>query len=323
MRILIICALFIFYSSFSVAQSADTVPCGKTTVFIGSPAGSNTDLLGRQAVQKLSEQTGEILIIINRPGATGIIANETVAKAKPNGCTLLIAPWSSTTVMPHMRLKLPYDPLKDLVPVVQIARFGYVLVSHPSVPANSIKGLIRVGKKNPGSLVFGSTGIGSGYHLAAELFSSMAKVQILHVPYSGGNAPVLKDILGGHIDLMFAGAVVVQPLVQAGKLRVIAATGLTRNAMFPRVPTFDESGLPGYEVTGWIGVFVPKATPSNVVESLNKTITGVFNNLEMQALWKSQDVEFRPNTPSEFANTFRDFYDRNGKLIRKIGIKPE
>lgn len=323
MRSSIVCAIFVFCSSLGIAQQTIAMPCNKTDVFIGSPAGSNTDLLGRQVIQKLSEQTGETFVITNRPGATGIIANDTVAKARPNGCTLLVAPWSSTTVMPHMRQTLPYDPLNDLVPVIQIAKFGYVLVSHPSVPANSIGDLIRLGKKNPVSLVFGSTGIGSGYHLAAELFSSMANVQILHVPYGGGNTPVLKDILGGHIDLMFAGAVVVQPFVEVGKLRIIAVTGLTRNALFPHIPTIDESGLPGYEVTGWIGIFVPKGTPSSVVESLNRRIGTVFNAPEMRALWKNQDVEFSPNTPMEFATIFRDSYDRNGKLIRKIGIKPE
>ena len=297
--------------------------CEKITMMIGAPAGSNTDLLGRQVLQKISEKTGETFVVVNRAGAVGLMANEAVARAKPDGCTLLMASFSSMTIMPHMRLRMPYDPQNDLVPVLQLAKFDYVLVSHPSVPVRSVQDLVRIGKKAPGVLNFGSTGVGSGFHLAAELFAIMADIRILHVPYGGGSAPVLKDILGGHIDVMFASGLVVEPYVKAGRLRMLGTTGRTRNSMYSGIPTIDEAGVRGYEMSGWIGIFAPKGTPPSMAESINRTFQDTLNTQAMRTLWKNQDVEYTTNSPAEFAKIVRDAYRSNGELIRKTGIKPE
>ena len=304
------------------AASAQAYPVKPVRVVLGFPAGTNVDVLVRPVAQKMSEGLGQQVVVDNRAGATGIIANEFVAKAAPDGYTLLGAPGSSITASPHLHRKLPYDSLKDLVPVAQISAFPNILVVNPVVPAKNVKELIALARSRPGQLTFGSSGNGSAFHLAGELFKSMAKVDMLHVPYKGGNQALL-DVVAGRIDLLFYSLAISQPQIKAGKVRALAVTGLKRDALMPELPTLDESGLRGYDVTGWHGFFVPAGTPREIVERLNAVVAKVMGAREIRDLWASQGMEAVAPSPVEFAARVRSDYEKYARLVRAAGIKPE
>ena len=323
MRRAILCSLFAFCFSVSAEQQTVAEPYRGKTVRIIIPSGTvgNPDILGRLIAEKLNADTGGNFLVINRPGATGIIGNDVVAKARPDGHTLLIAPSSYIASVPHMHRKMPYDSLNDLVPVVQITTAGYVLVSHPSVPTKTVRELITLAKTKPGFLTFSSSGVGSGYHLAGEMINQMTGANMLHVPYIGAGA-ALMGLLIGEVDLMFASVLMVKPFAEAGRLRIVAVSGLRRDPVLPH-PTLNESGLPGHEMMSWQGMFAPKGTPPDIIEYLNKTVSAILTAPEIRSQWKSQGMEFVPNTPAQFKAIVRKDYDRFGKLIRAIGIEPE
>ncbi len=291
-------------------------------VVVPAPAGGQPDVLGRQIVQRINEKTSETFLVLNKPGATGIIGNSFVAKSLPDGRTLLITPKSYVVTTPHVHLKMPYDSLDDLVPVIQTGTYVFVLVSHPGIPAKTVKELIAFAKSKPDALTFGSPGVGNSLHISGELFQQMAKVKMLHVPFVGAPA-ALNALVGGHIDLAFSSVLAAKPLAEAGKIRIIAVTGLTRDSLLPNVPTIDESGLTGYEMVDWNGVFVPKGTPSSMVDYYNEMIHSILVTQEMRDLWGSQGIRFTPNTPAQFKTIVKNDYDYVGQLIRIIGIKPE
>jgi len=301
---------------------AQGYPAKPIRVVLGFPAGTNVDILVRPVAQKMGEMLGQQLIVDNRPGATGLIANEFVAKAPPDGYTLLAAPGSSITASPHLRRKMPYDPLKDLLPVAQISAFPNLLVVNPVVPAKTVKELVALARARPGQLTFGSSGNGSAFHLAGELFKSMAKVDMLHVPYKGGNQ-ALTDLVGGRIDLMFYSLAITQPQIKAGKVRAIAVTGLKRDALMPELPTLDEAGLRGYDITGWHGFFAPAGTPREIVERLNGSVARAMGAREIRELWASQGMEPVSITPEQFATRVRSDYEKYARLVRAAGIQPE
>ena len=304
------------------AALAQGYPLKPVRVVLGFPAGTNVDVLARPVVQKMGEALGQQFVVDNRPGATGLIANEFVAKSAPDGYTLLGAPGSSITASPHLRRKMPYDALKDLLPVAQISAFPNLLVVNPVVPAKSVKELIALARARPGQLTFGYSGNGSAFHLAGELFKSMAKVDMLHVPYKGGNQ-ALVDLIGGRIDLLFYSLAITQPHIKAGKVRAIAVTGLKRDALMPELPTLDEAGLRGYDITGWHGFFAPAGTPRDVVERLNAAVAKAFAARETRELWASQGMEVVSVTQEQFAARVRADYDKYGKLVKLAGIQPE
>jgi tripartite-type tricarboxylate transporter receptor subunit TctC len=251
-----------------------------------------------------------------------LIANELVAKAPPDGYTLLVAPGSSLTSTPHLKLKMPYDALKDFAPIIQINSFPQVLIVNPGVPAKTVKELIAIARSRPGTLTFGSSGTGSAFHLAGELFKTMAGVDMLHVPYKGGNV-ALTDLLGGRIDLMFYSLAIANAHINAGKLRALAVTGLKRDPLQPKLPTIDESGLKGYEITGWHGFLAPAGTPREIVARLNGTVAKVLGTSEIRDLWASQGMEVVVNTPEQFGERIRADYAKYGGIVKKVGITPE
>lgn len=307
-----------------VAQGAlaQAWPAKPVRLVLGFPAGTNVDILARPIAQRLSEQFGQQVIVDNRPGATGLIANEFVARAAPDGYTLLMAPGSSLTSTPHLQRKMPYDSLRDFAPIIQVNAFPQVLIVNPVVPAKTVKELIAIARARPGVLTFGSSGVGSAFHLAGELFKSMAKVDMLHVPYKGGNL-ALTDLIGGRLDLMFYSFAIAQPQIKAGKLRAIAVTGLTRDPLAPEVPTIDESGLKGYDITGWHGVFAPAGTPREIVERVNAAIATILRTQAIRDLWASQGMAVVTTTPEQFANRIRADYDKYGRIVKAVGIQPE
>jgi tripartite-type tricarboxylate transporter receptor subunit TctC len=299
---------------------AQSYPSKTIRLVHGFAAGSAVDVFSRPLAQKLSEALGQQVVVDSRPGATGTIANELVARSAPDGYTLLAAPGSAMAATPHL-YKVAYNSLRDFAPVIQITDFSYVLVAHPAMPVKSARELIALAKARPGYLTYGSTGVGSGFHLAGELFCAMAGVQMLHVPYRGGGTAAITDLVAGRVDLMWDSLGVVKPQMQAGRLRAIGVTGARRAAALPDVPTIAESGLPGYEMVGWHGIFAPAATPREIVARLNAVIGRILGSPDIKELWNTLAMEIVPSTPEQFAARLRLDYERYEKLIKNSGIK--
>jgi tripartite-type tricarboxylate transporter receptor subunit TctC len=301
--------------------SAAAYPSKPVRLVHGFSPGAAIDVFSRPIAQKLSESFGQSVVVDSRPGATGTIANEFVSKAPPDGYTLLASPGSAMASTPHL-FPIRYKAL-DFTPIIQIADFSYVLVVHPAVPIRSARDLIALAKKQPGTLTFGSPGVGTGFHLAGELFGSMAGIKLLHVPYKGGGTTSVADTMAGRVDMMWDSLGVVRPYVQAGKLRVVGTTGPRRAAALPDVPTLEESGLPAYRITGWHGIFGPPGLPREIVTTLNTTIAKILATSEMKELWATLAMEIVPSTPEQFAARVRADYEGYGKLIKAIGLKPQ
>ncbi|MCC7487315.1 MAG: tripartite tricarboxylate transporter substrate binding protein [Burkholderiales bacterium] len=301
---------------------AQPYPAKQVRVILGFPPGDTVDILVRPLAQRLSESFGQPFVVENRPGATGLIANEAVARAAPDGYVLLGAPGSSLTSSPQMHARPPFDALRDFAPIAQIGAFGYVFIAHPGVPASNVRQLVALARAKPGFLTYGSPGIGSGFHLAGELFTSMAHVRMLHVPYKGGVA-VLNDMLAGRIDLMFFSLAVTQPHIRAGKLRALGVTGVKRDPLLPEVPTVDESGLKGYEMTGWHGVLAPAGTPPAILDRLNSEIARLLQTAEMKQLWAQRGMGTPSVTRAGFAQVIKSDHEKYAKLIRSAGITPQ
>jgi len=294
-------------------------PARSVRMMHGFATGSAIDVMSRPLAAKLSELLGQQFLVDARPGATGVIANELVAKAAPDGYTVLAAPGSSLTSTPHIR-KVPFDPLKDFAPVGLTTTFSFVMVAHPAVPAKTAGDLVTLGRKRT-DLSFGSTGVGSAFHLAGELFSQMAGIPLLHVPYRGGGTGAITDLIAGRVDLMWESPAVVTPYVQAGKLKALGVTGSTRNPLLPDVPTIAESGLKGYALSGWHGMLLPAATPRPIVQRLNTALNQALQSSEVKALWTKMGMETPATTPEQFASLLRSEFERYGKLTASLGLK--
>jgi tripartite-type tricarboxylate transporter receptor subunit TctC len=283
-------------------------------------AGSN-DIMARLIAQKLSERFSQQFVVDNRPGASGIIGCDIVAKAQPDGYTVLMMSLTYT-VLPSLFSKLPFNPANDLTPVTMVASAPLMLVVNPSVPAKSVAEFIAYAKANPGKLNFGSGGAGATPHLAGEMLKSMAGLQVTHVPYKGG-APALADLVGGQIQFMLENIPGTLPFVKGGKLRALAVTDLKRSPLLPDLPTLDESGLKGYELVGWNGLFVPAGTPSSIV---NQLYTGVSRALVLP------DVKDRlailgadgvGDTPQHFAAFIKADIAKWAQVVKTAGVKIE
>ena len=304
------------------AATAAPWPVKPIRLVLGFPPGTNVDILARPIATRLSDVLGQQVVVDNRPGATGLIANELVARAQPDGYTLLVAPGSSLTSAPHLKLKMPYDALRDFAPIAQLNAFPQVIIVHPALPAKSVKELVALARTRNGGLRYDSSGVGSAFHLAGELFASMAQVTMLHVPYKGGNI-ALTDLVGGRIDVMFYSLAVAMPQIQSGRVRALAVTGLKRDPLMPELPTVDESGLKGYDITGWHGFFAPAGTPRERILRLNALINKALATDEIAKLWASEGMEVVTGTPEQFAQRMRADYEKYGRIVKAVGIKPE
>jgi tripartite-type tricarboxylate transporter receptor subunit TctC len=283
-----------------------------------SPGGA-TDVLARIVGQKIAERLGQPVIIENRVGAGGNIGAELVAKAAPDGYTLLMG-GVPHAIAASLYAKLGYDMARDLSAVAEVASFPSMIVLHPALPAKSIKELIALAKARPGQLNFGSAGNGSPNHLALELFDTLAGVKMTHIPYKGAGQ-VVGDLLAGQLQLASMGLPVAMPHVQAGKLRAIALTGATRSALLPHVPTVAEAGLPGFDVTSWYGVFGPAALPVEIVARLNREIGGAIAAPEMKERLTALGAEPSLKTPEQFAQYVREEIVKWAKIVRDSGAK--
>ena len=300
---------------------AQPYPAKPIRMVVGFAAGGATDATARIVSQKLSEQLGQPVVVENRTGAGGSIATERVATSPADGYTLLLMP-ASGAIDSALRAKLPYDLERDFAPVSLVVIGAYVLVVHPSVPVRNVAELTALARTRPGKLNYGSAGIGSTMHLAAELYKLMAKVEVVHVPYKGGADSVVANA-AGQVDMSFPTLTTAVPLINAGKLRALAVTTAKRASLAPEIPTLDESGLKGYDRNGWFGVLAPAGVPKDIVARLNAVIAKAVNTVEMKESLSRQGFEPQTGTPEQFAALIRGEIAQNAKLIRLAGIKAE
>ena len=300
---------------------AQSYPIKPVRIVVPSVAGGTIDQVARMAGQRLTETLGRPFLVDNRPGASGTIGADHVAKSPPDGYTLLMSSTAMLAANPSFYPNLPYHPLKDFAPITLIVIQPSILVVHPAVPARTVGELIALAKARPGALNYGSSGIGNSQHMAAGLFSYYTKVTMTHVPYKGG-PPALTDLLGGQIDLMFELIPNTIPHIRSGRLRALAVTTRERSDIFPDVPTLRETGLPDYEYLGWIGLVAPAGTPPPIVNMLHGEIVKALDG-GLAAKLKESSFVVSGSGPLEFAPFIKKELELHQKIVRVAGIKPE
>jgi tripartite-type tricarboxylate transporter receptor subunit TctC len=305
------------------AAAADEWPSKPVRWVCPYVAGGAADIFSRTIGQKLGEVFGQTIIIDNRPGANGSIGTELVARAQPDGYTILMGQSGPLTVNPMFYKKLGYDTLKDFAPVTQGTLYMYVLVVQASNPVSNIKDMVAWVKSKPGALTYGSTGIGGGNHLAGELFNLTTQTKAIHVPYKG-SALALADLLGGQLNYMFDTTITSVPQLKAGKLKAIGVTALKRSSSLPDVPTMDELGLKGYEITQWQAVVLPAGTPQAIIDRLNREVVRALKLPDViERLATQGGNELVGNTPEQFAQVIKNDLAKYAKLVKEAGIKIE
>ncbi len=299
---------------------APTYPTKPIRLVVPFPPGGATDILARAVGQRLTEVWGQSVVIDNRPGAGGNIGTELVAKSAPDGYTLEMGTVGTHAINASLYSKLPYDHVKDFVPVILVAGVPNVLVVNPSLPVSSVAELIAYAKANPGKLNFASSGNGTSIHLSGELFKTMAGVQITHVPYKG-SAPALQDLLGGQVQLMFDNLPPSLPNIKAGKLKALAVTSATRAPALPDVPTMAEAGLPGFEASSWFGILAPAGTPPAIVAKLNAEIAKWLASPEAQEKLLALGANPAGGTPEDYAKHIAAETSKWAKVVKESGAK--
>jgi len=301
------------------AVQAQPYPTKTVRVVVAFAPGGGTDILARAVSQKLTEAWGQSFVVDNRPGASGNIGTEMVARAAPDGYTLLATSSGPFVLSPSLFPKLPYDAVSDFAPVTLGVTYAYLLVSHPSVPARSIKELVALARSRPGQLSIGSGGIATPPHLIAELFNLLAGVRILHVPFKGTGAALI-DLLGGHVDLLFGNLPSQLPHVRSGKLRPLGITTPQRSELLPAVPTIAEAGVPGFEANAWMGWLAPAGTPRDIVLKLQTQIAAIQRQPEMRQRLLSEGAEPGGQAPEAFAEFMRVDRAKWAKVVQAAKI---
>ena len=301
---------------------AQQYPVKALRIIVPLPPGGGNDTIARLIGQKITPALGQQVVVDNRAGAGGLIAAELVARSPADGYTLLLANVAVMAIIPNAQKKPPYDALKDFAPVSLIASAPLLVVVHPSLPVNSIKQLVALAKAKPNDVNYASNGIASSTHLATEMFSMMAGVKMVHVPYKGLSL-AMTDLLSGQVPLMFSSAVAMLPHVKNNKLRAIAMTGARRAAVLPDVPTVSEAGVKGYESGSWYGIVAPANTPRPIVERLNKEIVAVVRSKDIQERLNSEAVIPAGSTPEEFSAHIKTEFERMARVIRQAKITLE
>ena len=303
--------------------TAQGFPAKPPRIVVGFAPGGATDLVSRIVAQKLGELWGQTVVVDNRPGASGMIAGEIVAKAAPDGYTLLLTPQTSIAVAPALYGKAPYDPAKDFTPITLAGSSPLLMVVHPSFPPKTFAEFVVLAKKGgANALTFGSGGIGSSPHMAGELLAAALGTRMNHVPYKGEN-PALTDTIGGQIPIMFGNLPVALPYVQSGKLRGLANTAATRSPLAPSIPTVAESGIKGYSIATWSAVLGPAGMPPELATRIQRDIVRVINVAETRDRLVGMGVDIIGNSPEEFSAFLRAEIVRYAKVIKDAGIKAE
>ncbi len=300
---------------------AQNYPTRAIRLVVPSSPGGGTDITGRIVAQKLSEQLGQTVVVDNRAGAGTIIGNDIVAKAPPDGYTLLMG-LSTLAINPSMYEKMPYDALKDFAPVSLAVMSPNVLTVHPSLPAKTVKEFIALAKTKPGTITYGSAGQGTSPHLSGELLKVLAKIDIVHVPFKGSGQSVISS-LAGEIASNFPSVPTAMPYIKAGKLRALGVTTAKRTQALPDVPSIAEAGVPGYEATQWFGVLAPAGTPRPIIDKLNAEMVKLLKSPDVRERFIADGTDPAPTTPEEFAAYIKSETDKWTKVIKAAGIKPQ
>ncbi len=306
----------------SGTAAAQSYPSKSVRIVVGFAAGGTTDVVSRILAQRLAEAWGQNVIVDNRPGASGMIAGEIVAKSAPDGHTLLISPQTSLAVAPALYGKAPYDTAKDFTPITLAGSAPLLMVVHPSFPPKTFAEFVALAKKGGTPLTFGSGGIGSSPHMAGELLSAALRIKMNHVPYKGEN-PALADTIGGQIPIMFGNLPVALPHVKSGKLRGLANTAAIRSPLAPAIPTVAESGIKDYSIATWSAVLGPAGMPPELASRIQRDIARVVNQPENRERLVNMGLDIIANTPEEFGSFLRAEIVRYAKVIKDAGLKAE
>jgi tripartite-type tricarboxylate transporter receptor subunit TctC len=316
---------------YSIAAACLALSCGfawsqeypsrPVKIIVPFAAGGPADVYARILGQRLQEALGQAFVVEDRPGAGSVIGTDAVAKSAPDGYTLLLMS-NTHTVNESLIPSKPFALMRDFVPVAPINYSDLVLVVHPSVPANSLAELIKLAKDKPGKLNYASSGPGTPYHMAGELFKATAGLDIVHVPYKG-SSQARTDVLGGQVDMMFDAVTTMSEFARAGRVKALATTGRLRSSVLPAVPTMAEAGVPGYEAVIWLGVMAPKNTPPDIVKRLNAEITRIVGKSEVRDEWAKQGAVAMTMTPEEFARYMSEDIAKWERIVRISGAKPD
>jgi tripartite-type tricarboxylate transporter receptor subunit TctC len=306
------------FAALASPASAQTWPSKPVKIVVPFGPGGPADVYARIVAQGLTEALKQQFIIDNKPGAGALIGTEVVAKAAPDGYTLLMMS-NTHTVNETLFAKRPYDLMRDLTPVAPVNSSDLVMVVHPSVPAKTLQEFIALAKAQPGKLTYASSGPGTPYHMAGELFKSMSGTDILHIPHKG-SAEARNDVMGGHVQMMFDAVTAMKGSIDAGEVRALATTGLQRSSVMPNVPTVNESGVPGYEATIWLGIMAPKGTPKEIVDRLNAEIAKIIAKPEIRDAWARQGAVPMTMTPDQFGAYLKQDIEKWAKVIKTAGI---
>lgn len=300
---------------------AQQYPNKAITFLVGYPPGGSVDLTARVIAERLSQMLQQPVVVTNRPGASGNIAAEQAAKAAGDGYTIYLGT-SINAVSVSLFKNLPYDPLKDFVPICKAIEAPAVLVVSPTLKATNVKELVALAKASPGKLSYATTGPGSTPHLSAELMATLANIKMLHVPYKGG-PEIYQDLMNGRVDLMFSNPTSAMPLIESGRIRALAVTTAKRFPQMPQLPTMIEEGYPGFDLSAWYGVFAPKGTPPEIVALLNTDIAKILATTEVKELLAKQGLEASPGTPEALGLELKSDVAMYSKLLREADVQPQ
>ena len=303
------------------AQASSDFPNRPARIIVPYTPGGNTDLLGRVVAQGLSEKWGQSVVVENRPGAGGTIGVEQVARSKPDGYTLALGAFGNILVVKSLFPNVSYSPSEDLTPIALLAMPPLILVAHPDVPFDDVRGMIDYAKQHPGKLNYGSSGPGTSNHLFGELLGSMAGVKLVHVPYKG-SAPSVSDTVAGFIQLNVAPYPLVKEHLRSGRLKALGVTSATRSKLMPEVPTIAEAGLPGYDAAGWFGLLAPKGTPDDIVARINADVNAVLQSPNVVELLSNEGAAPAGGSPADARASIVEGEAKWGELITRLGIKP-
>ena len=316
MRLLLLGIALLISAASALAQS---YPAKPIKIVVPFPAGGIADLYGRLIGARLTDAWGQPIVIENRTGAGGNIGADAVAKSPPDGYTLVMGSFGTHAVNVSLFSSMPYDPVKDFAPIILVLEAEGLLVVHPSVPAQSVLDLIAYGRAHPGKLTYASAGMGTASHLAGELFKTMAKVEMTHVPYKG-NVPAITDLLAGQTSLLFGTMPTVLPHAKAGKLRALATIGSVRSAAAPELPTVGET-LPGFEVNNWVGLLAPAGTPNDIVRKWNVEVNRVMTGADIKQRLPVEGARYSPNTPEEFGAFIKSEIAKWAPVVKASGAR--
>ena len=319
MRTIVIAAIALAAAGGALAQGG--YPIRPVAMVVGFAPGGGTDTVARILAKNVGDSLGQQVIVENKAGAGGNIATDYVAKAAPDGYTILLGNVGSLAVAPHIVAKLPYDPLRDFAPITMAVVFANVLVVQPS-QAKTLAEYVKLAREKPGTVTYGSSGIGGAGHLAGELLKMMAKIDIVHVPYKGGG-PAMQGMLGGQVTSIFATPVSAGGQIKAGKVIAVATTGSKRAALLPDVPTVAESGYPGYEAMNWYAYMAPAKTPKEIIERLHSEIVKALGAPDAVDLLNKQGLEPSPSSSDELGRYIAREYETWGKVVKQAGIKAQ